>query len=303
MKKVILFSLLVFLFACKPSDNKNKDTENNTFDFAFMTDIHLTKQYDAVEGFRQSIDTLKKLNPDFLITGGDLIMDALAEEFATADSLYSLYNIIIKDVDIPVHNTLGNHEVFGLYEKSGVDTTHALYYKKLYEQRIGKRYYSFEHKGWKFYVIDDIGKTKDRKYIGHIDQKQMDWIKEDLKKVDKNTPIVLSLHIPLVSVFAQYYGGATKAHSDREIVTNAKDFLALFDQHNLKLVLQGHTHHLESVWIEGTTYLTSGAVSGKWWHGPFKNTEEGFLLIRAEENSDKFTWEYIDYGWEPTVSE
>lgn len=130
----------------------------------------------------------------------------------------------------------------------------------------------------------------------------MQWLEKDLKTVDSTTPIVVSVHIPLVSVFARYYGGATKAHHNREIVTNAREVISLFSDHKLKLVLQGHLHQLQSVWIEGTTYLTSGAVSGKWWLGPHKNTREGFLMITADRHSAEFSWKYIEYGWEAANS-
>ena len=85
-----------------------------------MTDIHVQPENRAAEGFRKAIDKVNLLNPDFVITGGDLIMDALGQTKSRSDSLYNLYQDLMTLFKMPVYNTLGNHEVFGLYEKSGI---------------------------------------------------------------------------------------------------------------------------------------------------------------------------------------
>ena len=103
-------------------------------------------------------------------------MDALGQTFARADSLYALYQETSALFQMPVYNTMGNHEIFGLYEDSGVDPSHPEFYKKMYENRLGDRFYSFDHQGWHFMVLDSIGRRVDREYIGFIDGQQMEWI-------------------------------------------------------------------------------------------------------------------------------
>ena len=71
--------------------------------------------------------------------------------------------------------------------------------------------------------------------------------------------------------------------------------MKLFKRHNLKLVLQGHLHYYEELFVFGTRYVTGGAVSAAWWRGPYLGTEEGF--VKVEVMGDEFTTEYIDYGW------
>ncbi len=196
---------------------------------------------------------------------------------------------------MPVYNTMGNHEVFGLYEKSGIEPIHPYYGKRLFEQRIGKTYYSFDKENWHFMVLDVIGITPERKYIGYVDSVQMEWVKKDLAKLDSNTNIVVSVHIPFVTTFLQYYYGPLEANGPGLVVTNGPEVLDLFDGRNLKLVLQGHTHILEDVFIDNTHFLTGGAVSARWWHGPNHQVEEGFLFLKVYK--DHFEWDYIDYGW------
>ncbi|MEZ5146214.1 MAG: metallophosphoesterase [Bacteroidales bacterium] len=296
---MFLFRVLIFVFlfwACT-SDNKNpKNQINSEFTFAFLTDIHVEPERRAMEGFQMAIDTINSLAPDFVITGGDLIMDALAQDHSRADSLYLIYNSLVKKFKMPVHNTIGNHELFGIYQKSGVDPEHPEYGKKMFENRIGKRYYSFDHKGWHFMILDGIGITPERTYVGLIDSVQMNWIKNDLLHVDDTTPIAISIHIPMLTVATQLERGALEPNGPAGVVANSREVLAMFASHKLKLVMQGHLHFIEDIYVNGTHFITGGAVCAGWWKGSLNGMEEGFMLFRVKD--DNISWEYVDYGWE-----
>jgi 3',5'-cyclic AMP phosphodiesterase CpdA len=292
----LLLVLVTILAGCERC-HKNEVCSDECFTFVFMTDIHLQPEKNAEAGFLQAIDSVNKLNPDFVITGGDLIMDALGQSYGRSDSLYKLYIETVKKFEMPVYNTLGNHEVFGIYEKAGIPKDHPEYAKKMFEKRIGKRYYSFNHKGWHFLILDSVEDTGESKYIGKIDQEQMDWIAEDLKSVDMATPIVVSVHIPFITSFMQVLYGSLEPNGEGLVINNSKEVLELFTNHNLKLVLQGHLHFIEDIFVQNTHFITGGAVSAAWWEGPYHGTEEGFMVIRVKESD--FEWEYFDYGWEP----
>jgi len=305
MKKItfsrfpVIFAVLLSLFlitSCRNEKSGSESVPEYTFSFAFLTDIHLQPEKNAVEGFQQAIDTLNKLKPDFVITGGDLIMDALAQTEGRADTLYNLYLEAIKEIDMPIYNTIGNHELFGIYEKSGIYPSHELYGDKMFGNRIGEKHYAFNHKGWRFYILDSIDETKERTYYGHIDQEQMDWLKQDLKSVDKNTPIAISVHIPFITVQTQLLQGPLAPNGPGGVITNGQEVLELFKDFNLKLVLQGHLHFLEDIYAQGIHFITGGAVSAAWWNGPRNGMEEGFLLVKISD--DELTWDYIDFGWE-----
>jgi 3',5'-cyclic AMP phosphodiesterase CpdA len=299
MKNFIIICLSVLLFAgCKPGEKKEQKTSaDDQFSFAFLTDIHLQPELNATEGFKTAIAKVNELNPDFVITGGDLIMDALGVSFGRADSLYTLYNTISKGFNMPVYNTVGNHEAFGVYKESGIDTTHELYNKKMYENKIGKRYYSFDHKGWHFIILDAIGVKPERYYYGHIDAEQIEWLKNNLKTITKETPIVITVHIPFITSMTQLKEGSLAANSEGIVITNALDVLLLLYEYNLKLVLQGHLHFLEDIYVgDKTHFITGGAVSANWWKGPRGTMEEGFVVVKVK--GDDLDWEYIDFGWE-----
>ncbi|MBN2010535.1 metallophosphoesterase [candidate division KSB1 bacterium] len=288
---LIIFTILLF----QPSSYAQI---TDSFRFVFMTDIHVQPELKADEGFKQAIAKVNELLPDFVITGGDLIMDALGQSFERSTMLYDMYNEICNDFTMPVYNTIGNHEVFGLYEKSSISPDHPEYGKEMYKQRIGhgKTYYSFDHNGWHFIVLDAIGFTPERKYIGEIDSSQIVWLKDDLSKTDNATPIVVSTHIPFISVGEQMLKGGAAAFSPAAIIANSNDIIALFHEHNLKLVLQGHLHIVEDIHIAGVHYITGGAVSGKWWEGARDGFPEGFVVI--DVNGDSFAWSYETYGWQ-----
>jgi len=145
-------------------------------------------------------------------------------------------------------------------------------------------------------VLDGIEDTGESSYIGKVDSIQMEWIKEDLKKVNPEKPVVINIHIPLVTAYMQVIYGAMAPNEENEIVINSKEVLDLFDGHNLKIVLQGHMHFLEDIYTQGTHFITGGAVCARWWQGKEYGLEEGFVVVHIKDN--EFTWEYFDYGWE-----
>jgi 3',5'-cyclic AMP phosphodiesterase CpdA len=207
-----------------------------------------------------------------------------------------LYDEVIKKSKSPVYNTMGNHELYGIYERSGADTSSPDYGEKMFERRLGESYYSIEHKGWKFFIINSIEDTGKDKYTGLVDAGQMEWIKDELAKTDPAMPLVISTHIPFITAFTQKYDGSTLASDSSIVVSNSREVLSLFKEHNLKLVLQGHLHTIEDIHIDGIHFITGGAVSAGWWKGPNKGFEEGFLDLTFYP--DDFTWRYVDYGWE-----
>ncbi|MBU0520318.1 metallophosphoesterase [bacterium] len=296
----LIISAILLLFSCTP-----QPAPPQTFTFAFMTDIHVQPERSGDVGFRQAIAKVSELQPDFVITGGDLIYDALDETEERSKMLYDLYKNVINDLKMPVYNTLGNHEIFGLYEKSGIDPSHQEYGKEMYKNRLGegRTYYSFDYHGWHFVIIDAIGFTDNRRYYGHVDSAQLAWLEEDLKSIGSETPVVASLHIPLTTVYVQMLDGATAAIDSVGVVGNSREVLDVFDDYNLQLVLQGHLHCVEEIIYRDTHFITGGAVSGNWWRGPRDGFEEGFVLVTVDKADTTFNWEYIDYGWEPMVEE
>jgi 3',5'-cyclic AMP phosphodiesterase CpdA len=294
---VILFLFIFF----HNSLNAQVNSEVDEFTFIFATDIHLFYDHNSIDGYNKAIEEINKLKPDFVLTGGDLIMDALGVNFGRADSLYNLYIQTIKSIEVPIYNTIGNHEIFGLYKESQVPRNHEEFGKKMFNNRLGKSYYSFMHKGVKFLVLDSIEETPEGSgYYGYISDNQIDWIKNELIEMEKTTPIIVSTHIPFITTQTQLDEGSLTANSRSLVISNSKEVLDLFKDYSLKLVLQGHLHFYEDLNIQDKVrFVTGGAVSAKWWNGTNNGMEEGFTIVRVTK--DKINVEYHEYNWDPEV--
>lgn len=294
MKKQInylLIILLVFSSFSVQSQNKSK------FRFVFMTDIHIENQTDAIEGFNKAIDECNKLNPDFVVTGGDLVMDVLNQNYNKADSLYNLYINLTNRIKSPLYNCMGNHEIWAWANKNK-DTLHTEYGKAMYEKRLKPAYYSIDLNGWHFIFLSSIQRDFNGVYVGGIDNKQIEWLKKDLSTIAIKTPIAIITHIPLMTLQAEYFNGSLASNTKGDVIVNSKEVLNLFKNYNLKLVMQGHLHYYEKLEIEGKTFITGGAVSASWWNGPYSQTQEGFVLLDIDGES--INAKYFDYGWNPS---
>lgn len=266
------------------------------FTFLFITDTHLQPELDAAKGCGQCFSKARNIKADFAIQGGDHVFDSLAVSKDRATSLFDLYGKTEQDLGMKLYHTVGNHDCFGVYPASGVSPADPLYGKKMFEERFGKTYYSFDHKGVHFIVLDSIGFTEDRAYEGLVDADQIAWLKSDLAKIAPSRPIIVSIHIPLVTAFDSYVPVPAKppAHHGMS-VANAYEVIALFEGHNVLGVLQGHTHINERVEWHGVPYITSGAVCGNWWHGVRMGTPEGYTVVRVENG--KLSTRYETYGF------
>ncbi len=297
MKKVILIVVTAILCTINSCFLCAQENPFEDFSFLFMTDIHLEPAKGAVEGFKKAIDTANKLDADFVLTGGDLIADALAVKHSRADSLYALYVETAKKFEKPVYNTIGNHELYGLYKESDADSLHPDYNDGMYKRYFGKTYYSFDHKGWHFIVLNSIVDAGNSEYKGYIDDEQMEWIKSDLEKIDKSTPVIISTHIPFITTYNQLSKGSLAPNEKWLVVNNSQEVLQLLNPYNVKLVLQGHLHIIEYISFQNKIqFLVGGAVCAKLWEGPNQGMEEGFMKI--DIRGDEISWNYIDYGWE-----
>ncbi|WP_418893165.1 metallophosphoesterase family protein [Limibacterium fermenti] len=264
-----------------------------------MADVHYNEERGGGQALQKALDTIHTMNPDFILIGGDIVYDVMRESSSDkAEALCRSFLSQISGIPYPVYYAIGNHEHFSLYNRK-VNINHPLFGKKLYEKYFGKRYYSFDHKGWHFITLDDMVITPDRKYIGKVDSIQISWLKEDLAQIDDQTPIVVTAHVPLITTLSQWYGGGTNANTNKIAIENTDEVLNVFKNKNLKLILQGHIHYFEVLNIlNKTTVISAPSFSGKWWMGKQHGMEEGFVRINITQD-DQLEYEYIDYGWDP----
>ncbi|PCE66115.1 metallophosphoesterase family protein [Sediminicola luteus] len=278
------------------------------FSFAFLTDIHLQPERGAQKAFKKAIDSINALEIDMVVTGGDLVYDVLRGDSVRSNQLFQDYLKMSEQIQVPVKNTIGNHELYGIYPESDVSEDHPDYYYGLYERYMGPTYHSFDHKGWRFISVNSIMKGNG-KYIGKVDDKQFEWLAQLALKTPHDMSLVLVTHIPFLTTHPQRYGRGVPTTPNNLWIENGQAVLRLFEKHNLRLVLQGHLHWIEDIELHGKTrFLTGGSLAGRpsWRRGSRKNNgihydEEGFMVVHI--SGEEIDWEYIDIGWEAQLDE
>ena len=267
-----------------------------SFDFVFFTDTHIQPELDAAHGCDMCFRKIASMNPEFSIMGGDHVFDAFGVNGARAGMVYDLYKRTEHLLGMPLYNAIGNHDVFGVLAKSGVAPTDPAYGKKMYQDRVGHTFYSFDHKGYHFVVLDSIQPTDDRLWEARVDEAQLQWLRDDLQKLTARTPVIVTIHCPLVTAFASYANAlAAQRKYNTLTVANAPEVLEVLESANTLAVLQGHTHVNEVVVYKNTQYITSGAVCGNWWHGSRLGTPEGFRVVSLRDG--KIETRYETYGF------
>ena len=272
------------------------------FRFVHLTDIHVQPELDAERGFRKCIAHVNALRPrpDFVVTGGDLIMDALEVDHARAVRLWKMFDDCCRDFEMPVHHTIGNHDIVGWSSKSRVGVDHVDYGKRMFADHAGqgRTYRSFDVGRWHFVLLDSIGRqVGSPEYRGWLDEEQIAWLLDDLDRVGTKRPIVLVTHIPFYTAYLTMAQGPLASPGEKSMIVNAFTLRKKLLKYDVRLVLQGHVHVRERIDYGRISYIQSGAVSGQWWKGPTLGEHpEGYGVIDVA--GDDFAYHYEAYGWQ-----
>jgi 3',5'-cyclic AMP phosphodiesterase CpdA len=278
------------------------------FSFIFFTDTHIQPELRAADGCRTCFSQFTGIPADFVMCGGDLVYDALGVDGTRAHLLWDLYKETAASIHLPIHYTIGNHDVFGVLTKSGVSPSDPEYGKKAFEDRYGPTHYSFDHKGWHFVVLDSIGVQPDRTWTGEVGDAQIAWLKADLDKTGKHTPVLVVTHIPLVTGAVNYVSRPDWLKRTPNVgnlvnslmVTDATEVIDVLLDYNVRGVLQGHTHINEEIVFRNLRFSTSGAVCGDWWKGPRAGSAEGYSIVTLSADGG-MRREYRNYGFRASV--
>lgn len=292
LKTFALFLFALLLSSCDTQTKNDETNHSQAFNFAFLTDVHMNANNMEVStiGLKKALEHAKSQNIDFVIFGGDLVdLDALhPSDSLKANSLMTRFKSIVDSAGIKTYFTLGNHDRYYTFNNQ---TDTAGY--KLFEKKLGKTYFSFDHKGTHFVILNSI-QINDSTRNYSVGSEQLEWLKADLSKISRETPLVVATHVPFQSLYYPVVEGVVK---NVDMLSNFKEVWDILLNYNLKLILQGHQHLHEELLVNKTNFVTGGAVSAAWWGGPLLDTEEGYMLVTINNNQD-FSWQYVDYGWE-----
>jgi len=282
--------------------------ENNKKDkirFAYLGDTHLKPGAIPETGFTKALHHAQSIKPkvDFIMNGGDSIMDALEADKQKTQTQWDLFHSILqKENSLPIYHCIGNHDVWGWFIKNDRPDADKLYGKVWVVEtlQMPKRYYSFTKDKWHFIVLDSTQLNPAGGYIAYLDPEQLSWFETELQQTPKDKFICIVSHIPMLSICAGLFFDKTEANGDLKIQRNLMhtDFLTLkkifLRYPNIKVCLSGHIHLQDELDYLGVKYYCNGAVSGNWWSGAFQEFAPAYAVI--ELNSDgSSSREMIDY--------
>ena len=272
------------------------------FTFGYISDAHI-QQIEGTKFVRNwdmgLIRTIREANllmpkPDFFMFGGDLGQLGKREELDHGLEIMS-------SLRGKVYYVIGEHD----------------YYLDLgdyWQSNIGPLWYSFEHKGVHFIVLNSIltydswthknwGELLNRMLaMARLDNpegspfmvgdKQLVWLKADLDKVEKNTPVVVFSHSPLQKI----YRGWNFWTEDAERVQ------ALLKPFDKVTVIYGHVHQIQYNQIGNISFHAMMATAWPWpYPATYAQTTSHLPKLTVPMNRadpfferDATGWQFID---------
>ncbi|HET9057811.1 MAG TPA: metallophosphoesterase [Chitinophagaceae bacterium] len=275
------------------------------FTVAHLTDIHVKPDSIAEEGMRKAFRHANSLThaPLFIINGGDSIMDAMAADKDKTKEQWDVWNrIITKENKLPVYHCIGNHDAWGWELKDESIKSDPLYDKGwvIKQHKMPNRFYSFEQPGWKFIVLDSAHENNGG-YIAKIDDEQFLWLEDELRRTASTKHICIVSHIPIVSFCAAMFFDKNQDNGDwrlpRNLLhTDTRKLKSLFKNYkNIRCCISGHIHLQDEVEYLGIKYFCNGAVSGRWWKGPFQDFAPAYALMKFYKDGS-VEREIVEYG-------
>jgi len=253
--------------------------------FGLITDLHYAdKQNAGTRFYRESLDKLaeaalqfQKDQIEFVVELGDFI-DA-ADSVQIEKQYLKAVNRRFADICDERYYVLGNH---------CVDTLNKQEFLEEVEQE--KSYFSFEHAGIHFVVLDSCfrsdGKPYQRKNFqwtdANIPEDELEWLEGDLKGV--SGPVVVFAHQRLD--VDNSYGVRNNALVRKVLETNG----------NVLAVFQGHSHKNELREIGGIRYCTmvamvEGTGAENNGYSTIEILPEGSILVHGFRKQESRQWE------------
>jgi len=239
------------------------DTRKN-FTFAHISDAHIQqiKGTEFVRNWDRGLiravaeANLLEPKPDFVVFGGDLAQLGKKSELDHGAEMLSKLNY-------KTHCVLGEHDYY-------LDLGE--YWSKLF----GDHYYSWDHKGVHFVVLNSILTYDDWTYerwpsaeqrmleMAGLDNpngspfmvgsKQREWLAKDLKKVKKDTPVIVFSHSPIQKIYKGW----------NFWTEDAEEVQALLKPFDDVTVIYGHVHQIQYNQIGNISFNAVMATAWPW---------------------------------------
>ena len=225
-----------------------KHPEPERFDVVIFGDPQVSRKEELAYLAHDAVDEVAGIDAAFGVSLGDIVGNNIGD--------FQAVNQIISAIGLTWYNLPGNHDL-NFYAESD---EHSL---ETYSRVYGPRYYSFDHGKVHFLVLDSIiAERRQREQLDYkegLDQKQLEFIRNDLALLDKNQLVVLLMH------------GAENLFE-----YGRRELFEVLEKHPHTVSVAGHDHRTEHLFL-GKEYdwhgpkphhlYFSGTVSGAWWTG------------------------------------
>lgn len=203
-------------------------------------------------------------------------------------ALYPQYNEVMSHTGIEFRNVMGNHDMTNYGRSHETSMTD-------FENMFGPAWYSFNVGKVHYIVLNNnffIG--TDWYYIGYLDERQLQWLENDLSHVEKGSQVIVSMHIPTTLDESDRAGFSYSGISDN--LTNKKALYAMLEPYRTT-ILSGHMHTPDFETISGNIIeINVAGLCGAWWCGEvcIDGSPAGFKDFQID--GDSMTWKYIGCG-------
>lgn len=259
---------------------------------AFYTDVHAMPDLTDGASLDRAAAAINASGADAIIAGGDMIHRGHVSAAADCPPRFALYKEFLSKLPPGVEHVPGNHDLAGARPQDGspaTDNPWGLWSEQLGISQINR---SFERAGYTFIILDTLEIVPEKAvYRGCTGPDRLAWLRAEVESAPSDQPLILCLHIPVVSKFVDSRTAAGETPSPSLQVTDAEEIFRIFSHRKLAAVLQGHVHVKERMDANGVPVLTGGAIAGAWWKGENEGTPRGFARIEIKDG--KLTWEYI----------
>jgi hypothetical protein len=215
--------------------------------------------------------------PVFGLALGDIMYDRL--------ELYPEYERAVREMGVPFFQAVGNHDL----DMAARSAERAV---STFMRHFGPPYYSFDMGAIHYVVLQDV-LWHGTGYVGYLDERQLRWLEADLALVEAGCPVVVFLHIPLLS--ARYRREGASTPNPGTSVNNRPALYRMLEPYTAHVV-SGHTHENEHVFEGGVHEHVHGTVCGAWWTGPIchDGTPAGYGIFEAA--GEELRWTYKAVG-------
>ncbi|RKY61920.1 MAG: hypothetical protein DRP95_02230 [Candidatus Latescibacterota bacterium] len=214
---------------------------NSEFFFIFCGDSRFGSDSpkDHPEILEQIVQEVNIRKPAFFLYGGD------GPDHNTDDN-YKAFKACLDKLRVPYYNVIGNHDIY-------IKATGG-YSRDNHRKFFGRPYYTFEHNGCYFIVLDTAGHGGRPWGVRASSPEQWEWMVGELEaNVPKYRHTFVVTHVPP-------YDAPPKVNHAFTDPQEAREFVKLMAKYGVTAVLCSHEHLYYRTEWEGVPYIISGGA-------------------------------------------